>query len=86
MKIGMVTQLSYSTRGGTLIFIGINGRLLKIILQMRGRCSAFTYIRLVRTGDAANNAIKTKINATTGVIDADFRDTANDNGIIFSGE
>ena len=38
------------------------------------------------TGDAANNAIKTKINATTGVIDADFRDTANDNGIIFSGE
>jgi hypothetical protein len=37
-------------------------------------------------GDAANNAIKTKINATTGVIDADFRDTGNDNGIIFSGE
>ena len=37
-------------------------------------------------GDAANNAIKTKINATTGVIDAGFRDTANDNGIIFSGE
>ncbi|MDG1241879.1 MAG: prepilin-type N-terminal cleavage/methylation domain-containing protein, partial [Opitutae bacterium] len=38
------------------------------------------------SGDSANDAIKTKINATTGVMDADLRDTANDNGIIFSGE
>ena len=37
-------------------------------------------------GDAANNAIKTKITEDTGVMDSDFRDTANDNGIIFSGE
>jgi len=37
-------------------------------------------------GDAANNAIKTKITEDTGVMDSDFRDIANDNGIIFSGE
>ena len=37
-------------------------------------------------GESANTAIKTKITEKTGVIDADFRDTANDNGIIFSGE
>jgi type II secretory pathway pseudopilin PulG len=37
-------------------------------------------------GDAANAAIKTKINATSGVMDADFRNVANAEGIIFSGE
>lgn len=39
-----------------------------------------------QNGEAANDAIKGKINATTGVIDNDFRDTANANGIIFAGE
>ena len=37
-------------------------------------------------GNTANNAIKTKINANTGLIADDFRDTANRAGIIFAGE
>ena len=37
-------------------------------------------------GNSANTAIKTKINTSTGVIDDDFRDTANAQGIIFAGE
>ena len=38
-------------------------------------------------GDAANNAIKVKIpNENTGVLDDDFRDVANAEGIIFAGE
>ena len=41
---------------------------------------------LYSTGAKGDAAIKTKINATTGVMDADFRDVANAEGIIFSGE
>lgn len=37
-------------------------------------------------GDSANTAIKTKIDTTSGVIADDFRETANAEGIIFSGE
>ena len=37
-------------------------------------------------GKTANNTIKTKINANTGLIADDFRDTANRAGIIFAGE
>ncbi len=37
-------------------------------------------------GNTANNTIKTKINASTGLIANDFRDTANGAGIIFAGE
>ena len=37
-------------------------------------------------GNTANNTIKTKINANTGLIADDFRDTANRAGIIFAGE
>ena len=37
-------------------------------------------------GNTANISIKTKINANTGLIDDDFRDTANEVGIIFAGE
>ena len=37
-------------------------------------------------GKTANISIKTKINTNTGLIDDDFRDTANEVGIIFAGE
>lgn len=37
-------------------------------------------------GSAANTVIKGKINETTGVLTNDFRDVANAEGIIFSGE
>ena len=37
-------------------------------------------------GDSANNAIKAKINNSSGVFDDDFRDVANAEGIIFAGE
>ncbi len=37
-------------------------------------------------GAEANNAIKGKIDGTTGVMDRDFRETADAAGIIFSGE
>lgn len=37
-------------------------------------------------GSAANTAIKTKINSSSGVFDDDFRDVANAEGIIFAGE
>lgn len=37
-------------------------------------------------GQAANTAIKTKLNATTGVLEDDFREIANREGIIFVGE
>jgi len=37
-------------------------------------------------GDSADNAIKTKIDDDSGVLDNDFRDVANLEGIIFSGE
>lgn len=37
-------------------------------------------------GNSANTVIKTKINTSTGVIDDDFRDAANAEGIIFAGE
>jgi prepilin-type N-terminal cleavage/methylation domain-containing protein len=37
-------------------------------------------------GSSANDAIKTKINISSGVFDDDFRDVANAEGIIFAGE
>jgi prepilin-type N-terminal cleavage/methylation domain-containing protein len=37
-------------------------------------------------GSAANTAIKTKINSSSGIFDDDFRDVANAEGIIFAGE
>lgn len=37
-------------------------------------------------GQAANSAIKAKLDATTGVLEDDFRETANSQGIIFVGE
>ncbi len=37
-------------------------------------------------GSSANTAIKAKINNSSGVIDDDFRDVANAEGIIFAGE
>ena len=37
-------------------------------------------------GNTANIAIKTKINASTGLVADDFRETANEAGIIFAGE
>ena len=37
-------------------------------------------------GDSANVALKTKIDSSTGVMDDDYRDIANAEGIIFAGE
>lgn len=37
-------------------------------------------------GSSANDAIKTKINISSGVFDDDFRDVVNAEGIIFAGE
>ena len=37
-------------------------------------------------GSSSNNAIKAKINSSSGVFDDDFRDLANAEGIIFAGE
>ena len=37
-------------------------------------------------GNSANTAIKAKINNSSGVLDDDFRDVANAEGIIFAGE
>jgi prepilin-type N-terminal cleavage/methylation domain-containing protein len=37
-------------------------------------------------GSAANTAIKSKINSSSGIFDDDFRDVANAEGIIFAGE
>ena len=37
-------------------------------------------------GSSANTAIKTKINSSSGILDDDFRDVANAEGIIFAGE
>ena len=37
-------------------------------------------------GNTANDAIKTKINSSSGILDDDFRDVANAEGIIFAGE
>ena len=37
-------------------------------------------------GNSANISIKRKINTNTGLIDDDFRETANKEGIIFAGE
>jgi type II secretory pathway pseudopilin PulG len=37
-------------------------------------------------GSDANKALKDKIDKTSGVIDTDFRDVANEQGIIFAGE
>ena len=38
------------------------------------------------SGNTANISIKTKINANTGLVADDFRETANEAGIIFAGE
>ena len=37
-------------------------------------------------GNTSNDAIKTKINSSSGIFDDDFRDVANAEGIIFAGE